>query len=134
MGADALEEVATETRGAALPQRPSNAAGGVFTAVPDVTSAALPPGRSAAVLALQRGAGNRAVSAIIARPAPRTLARCAGPCTCGGECSERGVARELRGACSRPDRPAERPVGARSSGSPRDRGGTAARPNAPSAA
>ena len=87
MGADALEEVATANGGAARPQRSSHAVGGVFAAVPYATSASLPPGRSAAVLALQRGAGNRAVSAIIARPAPRTVARCAGRCTCGGECS-----------------------------------------------
>ncbi len=67
MGARSLESVATEDAGA--------------------TSAALPPGPRAKALALQRAAGNRAVSMIIARSAPQTLARCAGPCTCG-KCSD----------------------------------------------
>lgn len=134
MGADALENVATEDGGVAPPQRSSHAVGGVFAAVPDATSASLPPGRNAAVLALQRGAGNRAVSGIIGRPAPRVLARCAGRCTCGGECSNeeslensgaalaRGLRALLRAGGRTVDRVAETSAG------------TLAPPSAPSAA
>lgn len=43
---------------------------------------------STAVLALQRAAGNRAVTKALAscRPAQRPLSRCAGGCSCGGVC------------------------------------------------
>jgi hypothetical protein len=37
------------------------------------------------ILMLQRSAGNRAVSRMIA-DSPRQLARCAGACKCGGAC------------------------------------------------
>jgi hypothetical protein len=40
-----------------------------------------------AVLALQRAAGNRTVARALGR-SERVLARCAGRCTCGGECGE----------------------------------------------
>jgi hypothetical protein len=39
-----------------------------------------------AVLALQASAGNQAVARALAAPGGRTLARCSGPCTCGGSC------------------------------------------------
>ena len=40
------------------------------------------------MLALQRSAGNRAVSALLDRRNGPILARCAGRCTCGGACGE----------------------------------------------
>lgn len=51
-------------------------------------SAATAPalGTPAGVLSLQRAAGNRAVGAALRSAATATLARCAGPCTCGGKC------------------------------------------------
>lgn len=51
------------------------------------SAAALRAGGSAAALALQRTAGNRAMASIL-RGNRRRLSRCAGPCTCGGECSD----------------------------------------------
>jgi hypothetical protein len=39
-----------------------------------------------AVLALQASAGNQAVARALT--VGRTLARCAGPCTCGGSCGK----------------------------------------------
>jgi outer membrane protein OmpA-like peptidoglycan-associated protein len=50
--------------------------------------AELPRGGSAAMLALQRTAGNRAVGAMLRSRQERTLARCAGACHCGGRCQE----------------------------------------------
>ena len=50
--------------------------------------AELARGGSAAVLALQRTAGNRAVGAMLRSRQARTLARCAGACHCGGHCQE----------------------------------------------
>ena len=45
-------------------------------------------GRPAAVLALQRQAGNRAVAALLQPRRSQALARCSGRCTCGGRCAE----------------------------------------------
>jgi Papain-like cysteine protease AvrRpt2 len=44
--------------------------------------------QAAQVLALQRSAGNQAVTAMLQPERRRLLARCAGPCTCGGQCAE----------------------------------------------
>jgi hypothetical protein len=41
---------------------------------------------SAAVLALQATAGNRAVARMVRPRGMQTLSRCSGACTCGGSC------------------------------------------------
>ncbi len=41
-----------------------------------------------AILALQASAGNQAVARALAARNGRTLARCAGRCTCGGSCGK----------------------------------------------
>jgi hypothetical protein len=63
-------------------------------------------GTPAAVIALQRSAGNRAVAATIRSGHIRALARCAGHCTCGGACDEARIGDEAR----RPARGAESTV------------------------
>jgi hypothetical protein len=47
------------------------------------------------VRALQRAAGNRAVSRALLAATSRVLARCGGRCTCGGHCQEEVEAEEL---------------------------------------
>jgi hypothetical protein len=52
------------------------------------TDARRPTSGAEAVLALQASAGNQAVTRALAASGGRTLARCSGPCTCGGSCGK----------------------------------------------
>ena len=74
---------------ASLGQRPALATRvvGRRTASPPSLSAALAAGGPGAVLALQRAAGNRAVTSLL-QPHKSVVARCAGGCTCGGTCAD----------------------------------------------
>jgi hypothetical protein len=80
------------------------------SANPQALSAALAAGGPTAVVALQRAAGNRAVTSLL-QPDKSVLARCRGGCTCGGKCADEQLLQEamkpLRRTASAPA-PAQR--------------------------
>ena len=57
------------------------------------------PGLRALLATVQRTAGNRAAAAIVAQ---RELARCAGPCACGGSCHDDDLVDDRHSSASSP--------------------------------